>query len=259
MNPTLTLVRDNIDVIHYAEVTGRTLAGSLKRAGKGVTRRVIDITPPASAATTGAAAYRQGRIRIGKQMSAILAPVKLKGRRLIPVVFGHRLAKPVSVKTRELYPDVKQLYNSQLHAAANGARLRLNNFRGQKFYVSKSKFQTELKRRQANVGRMASGWHAAARALDVNVQDWISRHGSSRGSVNMQFVTSRMRITAQNFAPNASAQVKAELARRIPYALKYQAAAMQREINYLVGKNALEHGIKTRNFSALVPEGMMGG
>lgn len=259
MNPTLTLVRDHIDVLHYAEVTGRTLAASLKRGARGVTRRVIDVTPPASQGTTGAAAYRQGRIRIGKQMSAIMAPVRLKGRRLIPVVFGHRLATPVSVKTRELYPDVRQLYNTQLRASANGARLRLNNFRGQKFYVSKPKFQAELKRRQSHVGRMASGWHAAARALDVNVQDWISRHGSARGSINMQLVTSRMRITAQNFAPGASAQVRAELARRIPYALKYQAAAMEREIDYLVGKNALDHGIKTKNFSHLVPEGMMGG
>lgn len=261
MQPTLTLVHDRIgnNLLRYAEVTGRTLSGTMRRGAKGVTRRVIAVTPPASQGTTGAAAYRQGRIRIAKQMSAIMAPVKLKGRRTITTVFGRTLAVPVTVRTKEQYPDVAGLYRSQLRATANGSRLKLANFRGQKFYVSQSKFGRELRRRQSHVGRMAAGWFPAAQALDVPVQSWIARHGTGRGTIRMQLLTSRMRITVTNLAPGASPGVRAELARRIPYAVQYQAAAMQREIDYLVGKNALTHGMKTRNFSALVPPGMHGG
>lgn len=260
MVPIIKLVRDQIgdSLRRYAEVMGRTLKDSVRRATRGVTRRVIDLTPPANEGATGAAAYRQGRVRIARQMNAILAPVRIRGRRVISVVFGRRLATPVSVRTKELYPDVRQTYSSELKRSANGSRLKLTNFRGRKYYVKRSKYQAELKRRQGHVGRMASGFYAAARALDLPVQEWISRHGTGRGTIKQDLMTSRMRITVANFAPGVSPAIRAELARRIPFALQYQAAAMQREVNYMVYKKAQEMAIRTRNFAALVPEGMQG-
>ena len=262
MSDRLTLVRDNVgpSLLRYAEVMQRTLADTVRRAAKGITRRVINLTPPASGeGMTGAAAYRQGRVKIAKQMGALLAPVKLKGRREIKVVFGHRLARPVFVHTKERYPDVAGLYRANLRTLPNGVGMRLKDYRGKKFYVDVRKFNAVLKARQARVGALASGWSIAAAALDVPVQQWISRHGRSGGAIKLELSSPKMRIIVRNFAPGLPANLRAEMERRIPYAVQYQLAAMKREVEYMAFKNAEKLAIKTRSWSHLVPEGMMGG
>jgi hypothetical protein len=261
MTPQLTLVHDHMgpSLLRYAEVMGRTLKSTVERAAKGVTRRVIDLTPPASQGITGAAAYRAGRVRIARQMSAVLAPVKLKGQRKITVVFGRKLRRPVTIATREKYPNVAALYKTQLTTRVTGAGLRLKDFRGQKFYVDIRKFETVLKDRQSRVGRLAAGWAPAAEALDLPVQNWISRHGGGRGTIARDLNGAKMRIAVRNFATGLPANLRSEMERRIGYAVKYQGDAMKREVDYYAGKVARDLAIKTRNFSALVPEGMQGG
>lgn len=262
MSPEITLVHDHMGpaLLRYAEVMGRTLAGTVERAAKGVTRRVISITPPASQGMTGAAAYRAGRTRIANQMSALLAPVKLKGRRKITTVFGHRLKRPVYVQTKELHPDVAGLYRANTRTLRDGVGVRLKNYRpGKKFYVDTRKFAALLQARQSRVGLLASGWSAAAQALDVPLQQWISRHGAARGTIKQDLRSAQMRITVRNEAPGLPANLAAELDRRIGYAVRYQADAMRREMDYYAGKVARDLAIKTRNFSPLVPAGMFGG
>ena len=261
MTPQLTLVHDHMgpSLLRYAEVMGRTLKSTVERAAKGVTRRVIDLSPPASQGITGAAAYRAGRVRIARQMSAVLAPVKLKGQRKITVVFGRKLRRAVTVATKEKYPNVAALYKTQLTTRLTGVGLRLKDFRGQKFYVDVRKFQAVLQDRQSRVGRLAAGWAPAAEALDVPVQQWIARHGAGRGTITRDLNGAQMRITVRNFAPGLPANLRAEIERRIGYAVKYQGDAMKREVDYYAGKVARDLAIKTRNFSALVPEGMQGG
>lgn len=260
MEPTLTLIRDDMSnkLLLYAEIMGKRLTDVVKRMAKGVTRRVIAITPPGSQGTTGAAAYRQGRTRIARQMSAVLAPVKLKGQRKVTSVFGRKLAAPVIVPTKERHPDVATLYRNQLRTDKSG-RLKLNNFRGQKFYVDVRKFKAVLAARQARVGSLAAGFSSAAAALDVPLQNWVSRHGRAGGNISLDLAGAAMRITVRNFAPSLPAPLRAETQRRIEYAITYQQAAMERECSFVAFKTAQELAIKTRNFSALVPAGMMGG
>ena len=258
MTPSFELVHDRMSgsLLRYAEVMGRTLKSTVERAAKGVTRRVIAITPPGSQATTGAAAYRQGRQKIARQMDAVFAPVKLKGRRKITTVFGRKLKRPVYVSTTERFPDVAAEYRKRAHASRTGIGISVS--RGAKAYIDVRKFRAVLAAKQARVGLLASGWAAAAESLDVPLQQWMSRHGAARGTLHRDLNGAQMRITARNLAPNLPAPIAAEMDRRIGYAVRYQRDAMLREINYRAGQTARDLAIKTRNFSALVPAGMMG-
>ena len=259
MSPEITLVHDHMGpaLLRYAEVMGRTLAGTVERAAKGVTRRVISITPPGSAGTSGAAAYRQGRKKIAAQMAAVFAPVKLKGRRKITTVFGHRLKRPVYVPTRERFPDVAATYRQRTHARNTGVGIVQS--RGAKAFVDVRKFNAVIAAKQSRVGLLASGWSAAAQTLDVPLPQWVSRHGPARGTIKQDLRSAQMRITVRNAAPGLPANLAAELDRRIGYALRYQAEAMRREMEYYAAKVARDLAIKTRNFAPLVPAGMFGG
>jgi hypothetical protein len=261
MTPQINLVHDHIgpSLQEYSEVMGRTLADTMKRAAKGVTRRVINLTPPAHEGVTGAAAYRYGRRKIKRDMERVLAPVKLKGHRLITKVFGQELRRPIRIATAEKYPDVVSVYRQHRKFRNVGVGARSTNLRDRKYYVDQAKFNRLLKTKEARVGLMASGWAEGAAALDVPLQNWIARHGRGRGAVKQDLVTSRMRITVINHPPpGLPANVEVELQRRIKYAVQYQRDAMAREVKYYAMKKAQEAGMKTRNFDALVPAGMSG-
>jgi hypothetical protein len=278
MTPSITVVRDTMGPMlqRYVEVTGRSLAASLKRAAKGVNRRVLAITPPASEGMSGASAFRQGKNKIAKQMNAVLAPVKLKGQRTyywfrsggFPTKAGIKAMKKFigpswiqskTVATRERVPNVAAHYRSVLRANNAGTRLVLKAGT-RKVWVDTRKFQAELVRRQGAVGRLASGWAEGARVLEIPVNAWIGRHGTGRGTIKLDVLSANMGIVVRNQAPaGLPGPIRAEMQRRIGAALKYQEAAMEREIKYLMARDAQALAIKTRNFSALVPAGMMGG
>lgn len=238
------LVHDGIgaSILRYAAEFKKGLREITRNAARGVTRRVIDITPPANQGATGADAYRAGRTKIASQMSSVLAPVRLKGRRQITTVFGHRPKRRIIVPTKERWPDVAGIYRNNLHASRNGVGLRLNNH-GQKYYVDIRKFQAVLKERQANVGKLAAGWAAGASALDVPLQAWISRHGTSGGRVKLDVGGERMRITVENLGDGLPGGLRSELGRRIPYAVQYQADAMGRAIDGYHKRTRRELGI----------------
>jgi len=231
MTPVIHLARNNISpsVRRYAAEFKLGLRVVVKQTAKGITRRVIDITPPSNGGNTGADAYRAGRNKIANQMGAVMAPVRLKGRRLIKQAWGRPLKRPRYVPTKERHPDVAGDYAARLRSKSGG--LGLATTRGQKLYVDVRKFKEVLRARQERVGTLASGWAAAAVALDVPVQQWINRHGGSRGMVRIDTAGDRMFVTVENFAPGLPGPVQAELARRIPSAVQLQANAMERAIN----------------------------
>jgi hypothetical protein len=211
----------------------KSLPETVREAARRATKMVISITPPAHEGISGADAYRFGRMRIYRDMSSVLAPVRLKGKR------------------RERWPDVAAVYRANRRFRKSGVGVTAKA-RSPKFYVDTRKFNTLLKEKESHVGRLASGFAAAAIALDLPLQTWISRHGTGRGMVKTELASPRMRITVVNFAPNLPSNVQAELARRIPYALTYVANGMARNIDVMVRKTAREFGIKTREvFDAL--------
>lgn len=233
---TLKQTRNELErtLAAYGRVMQRDGAELLRRAFRNITRRVLAITPPSSAASMGEGmtlsrdAYFAGAARISRQMQNVLVPVRLKRKR------------------RERHPDVAGLYRGLVNS--NDGRMRLKTqFVGRKHYVDIVKYRAVLKDRQARVGRMASGWAAAAGAAGLSVPAWVSRHGGARGKVQSQLTGPVMGLRATNFAPTASPAIRAELARRIPYAMAYERASMRRQIDHLARTHGGALGRRARS------------
>jgi hypothetical protein len=247
MTPTIKIERNNISpsIRRYAAAFKVGLRDVVRQTAKGITRRVADMTPPANGATSGREARKAGEEKIFNQMSAVFAPKKLKGRRLITHAWGRKLKRPRYVTTTERHPDVAGIYHGRLKASGTGVGFSTGRVR-QKLFVDVRKFTAVLKARQANVGKLAAGWGAAAAALDVPLQQWIKRHGSSRGRVRIDTAGDRMLVTTENIAPGLPSNVRSELARRIPYAVEYQANAMTRAIEGYHQRIKQQNGIRGR-------------
>lgn len=230
MRVSVQLVKNDIapQLKRYAAEMRKPWPAVVRQTARGITRRVVDLTPPASAGVTGTAARKAGESKIARQMQQVLAPVKLKGRRRITHVFGRKLARPITVPTREKHPDVAALYRGELRARSGLGFT--SGLRSAKFYVDERKFRAVFALRKSRVGRLASGWSAAALALDLPVQAWIGRHGTERGVVRLTSGEHSAGVVVRNLAPGIPPQLRAELARRVPYALQYQANAMERQI-----------------------------
>lgn len=243
--PVFKLVRNHIGptVRRFSSEMKRGLRDVTRQAAKGITRRVIDVTPPASQGSTGRDARMAGEAKIAGQMNAVLAPVRLKGRRKVTTVFGRTLKRPVFVNTKEKYPDVAGIYRANTKTRGTGTGISTGRIR-QKFFVDVTKFKAVLNAKKARVGVTAAGWNAGAAALDVPVQAWISRHGSSGGMVRIDVAGERMRVVVENLSPGLPANIRADLARRIPYAVQYQADAMERAIVATKKRAAGELGIR---------------
>jgi hypothetical protein len=115
--------------------------------------------------------------------------------------------------------------------------------RGQPYYVDVRKFRALEDKLRSHVGRLASGWVSAAQAVKAAVPAWISRHGASRGAVSMDLESNDLYFEAVNYASNVPVFIATETQRRINYATKYQAAAMNREMQALLVKRATESGL----------------
>ncbi len=232
MKLSLQLTRNDIapQLRRYAAEMRKTWPAVVRQAARGVTRILLDITPPASGGSKGLAARRIGEAKIGRQMAAVFAPVRLKGRRTITHVFGRKLRRPVTVPTKERHPDVAAEYRSRIVPKGDGFGFSTGRPRA-KLYVSSIKFKALFSARAARVGRLASGWGAVAQAVDVPLQAWIGRHAhEQRGAVQIHDGKDDASVVARNLAPGVPPGVRSELARRIPAALRYQLAAMERAI-----------------------------
>jgi hypothetical protein len=235
----LTLTQTRNELERTMRIFGRVMQRDGEKLArsvfKNITRRVLALTPPSHAATiTGDMALRKdaywaGANRIARQMQNVLAPVRLKHKR------------------KERHPDVAALYRGLLRNS--GGRLKLKTaYVGQKFYVDAVKFRAVLKDRQARIGRLASGWTPAARAVGVAVPEWVARHGTARGTFQSTPPGGgRIGLRAVNLGTGLSPEVRTELARRIPYALQYERSSMVRQIHHLARTNASALGIRARS------------
>lgn len=228
MTPTIQLVRDDITptMQRWGEIMRKDAQAVVRETAKRVTKQVIARSPPASAGTTGRAAYQQGRSAIARDMQKALAPVRLKGKR------------------KEQHPDVYAAYRQRRVWRNTGVGARVG--RVAKAYVDKNKFNALFKDLSARVGRFAAGWYAAARFLGVATPAWISRHGEGRGRVVSDFSGSHSRVTVVNIAPTVTGQVRYEMARRLPYALRYAENGMKLNIDNMVLKSAGRAGLKVK-------------
>lgn len=214
----------------YAHVTGRTFPETLHRAARGVVRRGMGIMPPANDTRGAGGALTAGdRTRgyraISRDLNTLFAPVRLKNKRVERI--------PASLMIR--------LHAEALKRKRPGAPMR--RITVQPLYVDARKMATLENKLRSHVGRLASGFMAAAQAVRVSVPGWVSRHGTARGSVEMSLTGAELYFEAVNYAPNVPSWIRTEAQRRVNYALRYQAAAMNRELQHLLLKDARTAGL----------------
>jgi len=108
--------------------------------------------------------------------------------------------------------------------------------------VSKSELSALQRELIKLVGVLASGWCAATKRLGVRLPAWISRHGTSRGSVSVTTGMTNFRIVIANSVPFIG-HVHG-LNSRIQSAINLQAKAMKREAEFLLKKSLRKSGWK---------------
>lgn len=242
MLPTLTLTRDNLTptLLEWGRVMGKEGPAILDEFGKRTHRQVLRITPPAHAGgATARAAFAAGRSKIDRQMNSVMAPRTLKRRRLITTVFGRPQNPAIAVITQERHPDVAGLYRQFLRYRNKGVGANVSS-RGVIYFVDKRKFDAERDRRVARVGLLASGWSPGARGLGIlsEVPAWVLRHGMARGSFKRVVKGYHTRITVSCDVATPRSSVRAELARRLPYAIRYATNGMKRNIAAMAAKTS---------------------
>lgn len=229
----ITSINDSMSrtLRRFAMVTDRTFPEVMLRAGRGVIKRVMGITPPASnvsprgrgGALTNADKQR-GIKAIRRDLNTLFVPVRLKHKR----------------KERLTGAQMVTIHQRALSRKRAGSKMRRH---GAPNYVDKFKFTALRKKLESHVGRFASGWVSVAHALKVRAPAWVSRHGPTRGAVRMDLKSRDMFIEATNRAPNLPLYMHADVQRRVDAAIRYQGRAMERELQYLLKSEARKSGL----------------
>lgn len=181
-----------------------------RKVARGFLRRVLDVTPPAGQGATGLSARRQGQRAIDRDLAKIFAPVILRGKRA------------------EQWPDVEGIY-----AAATGGRKGFGIRRPATLYrVDVRKLEALRQKLYARIGTLGGGWNPALSAFNVPAPEYIRRHGLGDGTCSVVLTASGIVITAVN-AVGYGPRVR-DYPRQIQAALDYEAAALERELDYLL-------------------------
>lgn len=214
----------------FAHVMHSSFEESLTRNGAGLVRRVMGITPPGNnPGTDGALTLedrRRGESAIQRDLYAIFTPVKIKGLRA----------------ERYSYEDAVAIHLRHLIDKRPGAPMRSDL--GRAYYHVRDAYVKQLFTELAShVGRMAAGWLPAAQALNVSPPAWVARHSGS-GSYALLRDGGDLTIIATNSAIYPF--LMAEMQRRVPYAMRYQADAMMREMDFFAEKELRALGGRLR-------------
>lgn len=213
-------------LVRWAAIMRKDVRASMMEAGRRVTRMVIDITPPASSGATGRDAYMQGKRKIRRNLTQIMAPRTLKHQRV------------------ERFPDIEATYRRRAVWRNNGVGVRVG--RGALAYVDRAKFLAFEKGKLEKIGRMASGWLAGAQLFKLSTLQWISRHGSGRGYAVMLERAGEIGWSVGNFAPSVPPNVVKEMERRIPFAMAYVQRGLEDNITHVGRKSAGAAGLNVR-------------
>lgn len=233
---TLKQTRNDLEpTLHrWAVALRRPAAQAIGEGMRRITRQVIAITPPASAGVSGRDARLQGEAKISRDLQSALVPVRLKRKR------------------RERWPDAAAAYRQRRVFSDRRVGVRVG--RVALAFVDVNKYRALQRAKFARVGRMASGWLATAEGLRVAVPAWIKRHGAQRGRFQRIEHETRFGLIATNFAPGVPPNVRAEMARRLPYAVRYVDRGLRANIHHAGLRAAGQAGIKVLRQTTLVAD-----
>lgn len=228
----------------YAVAAGKELSAVLKDESRLLVKEVINLTPPAGGGVIGNAAKKRGEAAVTRDIGGLFVGRRIKGRRQITKVFGRTPKKKVFVKTTERHPSVQAIYDER------NAKDRFQGkfiTRGQKaaFYVDNSKLVALRTAQKKKVGKLASGWVPALKALDASGASWVERHLASgtRGTAHLD----RSDDLSPSFeaAADVKGEIVYELQRRLKSAVEIRRNKMLRRLPHVMAAVAKKSGFQT--------------
>ncbi len=244
----------------YAKALKKDHSEALKEAARNFTRRIIAITPP-SQGKSGSGARKLGEGAVESDIGRIIrgapkdfvqffekvnggpyapAAPQNKGAAALGLIYSQSLRRPDLAPFHE---DKRNKSNGRVFRRSNPGQ-GIHNPGGRRSGIGltdRASLQWFKKDTAKKVGKLASGWNAAAEGLGYKAPAWIRRHGSSRGDVLLQLEGDDMHVTISNQVKFAGS-VKG-LQRRVQSALDMQARAMERRVSYVQRKAQASAGL----------------
>ena len=131
---------------------------------------------------------------------------------------------------------------AEIHARFRDKQTGRVNKRNLKIKYRVANLAGYIKKELEKVGVLASGWNAAASKLGAKVPEWISRHGTGRGSIKLAFGLNECRITITN-AVKFAGGVKG-LVSRVQRALDKRTGALTRQLDHFQKKSGKDAGFR---------------
>ncbi len=253
-------------LLTFQQTSKKAFSENLVMVAKGVIKRVIALTPPASG-KANSGAKQAGEAAIMRDLFRIFMPQSRENLEQfwgmapsgeIREEFAHKGQKALgTVITKVLKrEDLVGWHNSRRNATngrvmGGGAGGSLNRTRAASLttglrkkdllgldigLVESRDFKWFADRVKARVGILAAGWNRAADTLKVSRPQWIKRHGSGRGDIKVNLSSANLSIVASNdvrYAGNVR-----DLDRRVQSAVNQQAEALRRRIAQYLEKQA---------------------
>lgn len=254
----------------FMEHSRRGVEAEFKTQCKGLIKRVIDITPPASQAGTGISAKRMGQSAIRRDLIGYGGFSRHQKRAGIFTVLSDSLIDAaIDSGAYEGGENVRlwirkdgSVYGTQRHFFRPDASMSEMRAHHKQYFVNgemsaagaytrdigrwkwidqmvvrESTFNRYLKSVERRVGLYAAGWRPSAQALGVTTPQYMKNHGAI-GAVEFRMDETDLSFRAINAV--GFGRVDSEMLRRIRYAAEYQANAMERQIEVLMRKYGRE-------------------
>ena len=211
---------------------------------------VINITPPFSVKTKDAAsALAAGRMAVRRDLGNVFSPVTIKGQRTIKQAFGRPMKKPVTVTTKERWPDVAAIAKERWKRKNETGRKVMT--RGQRdagavkqgmYYVDRGKLLIVMRESYALIGLACSAWYLAAVQSGLRprgVPSWIKRHTGGFGAGRIETSATSIRITLSSSLNYNTALSMQDKTTRV---LGYRQGALERRLPYVLAAAAKRAG-----------------
>lgn len=211
----------------YVTLTGADAEKAARRASAIFIRNIIAITPPGDGAKGSDRAaltkedQRRGQHAILGDLAKLFAPVRLKGKR------------------KEENPDVDGIHRQYFISRVGSTKRPARKLKGLKpIFADEKKVRALKKKLFSHVGRLANYWIAAADRVGVKAPAWVRRHGSKGfGSITPPGAAKFRFEAAHTHFPS---KVLAEMDRRMTYADKYTARALEDNLKAILAKRAAQ-------------------
>ena len=250
----------------FMEHSRRGVEAEFKTQCKGLIKRVIDITPPASQSGTGISAKRMGQSAIRRDLIGYGGFSRHQKRAGIFTVLSDSLIdaaidsgayeggenvrlwirKDGSVYGTQrhfFWPDAsmsemrdhhKRFFKNGEMSAAGGYTREIARWKWiDQMVVRASTYNRYLKSQERKVGMYAAGWRPGAQALGVGTPQYMKNHGAI-GAVEFRVNEENLDFSMINAVGYGS--VDRQMVKRIQAAAQYQINAMERQIENIVRK-----------------------